>query len=89
MFDMTCFFFHVRTDTVKITDPEGSFLPDLAAARDAALEWARHMWATAIVEQRDLSSHRFEITDERGAALLTVWFHEALPGCLQPAPSTA
>lgn len=80
---MASYFFHVRAGEIIIADPDGSHLPDLVAAHRAALEYARHMWAAAIIEQRDLSGHRFEIADEAGVTLLTVPFKEALPAGLQ------
>ena len=64
-------------------DPDGSELPDLAAAWAEAITAARHLWAEAIVTGRDLPDARFEIADGAGSTLLSLPFREALPPSLR------
>jgi hypothetical protein len=81
---MPRFYLHLHDGKGRIEDPEGSDLPDLAAAREEALASARQLWAAAIIAQDDLTSHRFEVTDVAGALLLSLAFNEALPAALRP-----
>ena len=64
-------------------DPDGSELPDLAAAWAEAITAARHLWVEAIVAGRDLPDEQFEIVDEGGSTLMLVPFREALPTSLR------
>lgn len=66
-----------------MTDPDGSELPDLDAARAEAIGAARHLWAEAILAGRDLPDWSFEIADGQGRLLATVSFGEALPRSLR------
>lgn len=77
------FHFHHRTRAGLIIDPDGSELPDLAAARAEAITAARHLWAEAIVAGRDLPDEQFEIVDGDGPTLLSLPFREALPPSLR------
>ena len=52
--------------------------------KEEALASARQLWAAAIIAGNDLTSYRFEITDEGGALLLVLRFNEALPPALRP-----
>lgn len=73
------FFLHIEDGITRIVDQEGSELPTLADAHQEALASARQMWASAILECRDLSAQRFVVTDEDGQVLATLPFLEALP----------
>jgi hypothetical protein len=75
---LTRFYLNIR-NSVFIEDPDGSELPDLAAARAFALEAARDLWAAAIIEGQDLCDDQFEIMNEAGDCLALVPFVDALP----------
>ena len=76
---MARFFFHQQTRTSRIDDPEGSDLPDLAAARGEAVRAARQLLAAALLEGVDPLGVGFEISDEWGCNLLYVAFRDVLP----------
>lgn len=76
---MPRYFLHVEDGTHRIEDPEGSELPDLAAAREEALTASRQLWANALRDQVDLGQRRFVIMDESGTLLASVDMDEALP----------
>lgn len=80
---MPLFYFHRRSGSVSCDDPDGSDLPDLAAAREEALAAARDLWAEAIVRNEDLSDSRFVIADPQGKLHLIVPFADALPDGLR------
>ena len=78
---MPRFFLHVRQGQDLILDPEGSELPDLAAAQDEALASLRLLVADRLRSSR--SSNRtgmqqIEVADDAGQVLVTVYFHDAL-----------
>ena len=76
---MPQFYFNVRASTDFIKDPEGSDLLDLSAARDEAIENARHAMSQAMLQGRDISRRNIvEICDEAGKILLQVPFAEAI-----------
>jgi hypothetical protein len=77
------FYLHTQRGGVLTEDPDGSDLPDVAAAREEALAAARDLWAGAIVKDEDLSDHQFVIGDETGEQLLVVPFTDALPAGLR------
>jgi len=77
------FYFHQRTRNGLLDDPDGSDLPDLAAAIAEALVAARQLWAEAILQQRDRAGELFEITDEQGRLLISVPLRDALPESLR------
>lgn len=79
---LTRFYFHLQRETL-VEDPEGSDLPDLAAARAFALDAARDLWAEAVTSGSDLCTHGFRITNAGGDCLAVVSFSEALPVGLQ------
>ena len=81
------FYFNQATRQGYIEDPDGSELPDLEAARAEAILGARHLWAAAIVEGKDLTGERFEVSDEDGRVVLEVPFVDALPPGLRLKPS--
>jgi hypothetical protein len=77
------FYFHQSTRDGMVEDPDGSDLPDLAAAVAEALIAARHLWAEAILQERDRGGESFEITDEDGRLLISVPLRNALPESLR------
>ena len=74
---MPRFFFNISTRTTIIRDEEGTELADLDAARCEAINDARGMMSTAILEGRDISHRHIEICDAVGTVLLKVTFSEA------------
>ena len=78
---MPRFFFHVRDGDSLTEDPDGSELPDLAAALAEALAAARELAAERIKAGKGPDGRRFEIGDAAGRTLATVPFRAALdPG---------
>ena len=73
---MPLYYFHVFNDETALDD-EGTDLPDLAAAREHAVEGARSLVCESIHKGHLNLDHRIEITDEKNARLLTVTFREA------------
>jgi hypothetical protein len=72
------FYFHIVDGETTIMDPDGSELPDLAAARDEALQSARHLLADKIRAGEVLDGQKFEIRDGEGRLLATVPFRDAI-----------
>ncbi|TFI56497.1 hypothetical protein E2493_19920 [Sphingomonas parva] len=73
---MARFYFHIFNDETTI-DEEGQELPDLAAAREAAVEAARELVCESVKKGHLNLDHRIEITGEGNARLMTVTFREA------------
>ena len=72
---MARYFFHLRTaDTTEITDEIGDELPDALAAEEHAIASAREIVKGSPLDWRKAS---FEVCDEDGRHVLTVWFSEA------------
>jgi hypothetical protein len=71
------FFFQIFDDAV-IRDDEGIELADAEAARRAALAGARAMMCDQLVKGRLSLNHRIEVEDEKGMAVLTLLFREAV-----------
>ncbi len=81
---MARYFLHiVKLDGSRIEDPEGSDLPDLAAARREALGGARDILASVIKAGRDLADEAILITDEEGREVDLVPFSDAVPQSLR------
>jgi hypothetical protein len=73
---MPRYFFDLRNDP-DARDDEGRELPDLAAARETALEAARDM-ACADIRNGELNlNHAIDVTDAQGATLFTITFRDA------------
>jgi hypothetical protein len=53
---MPRFYFHLRND-MSVDDDEGIELPDLAAARQRAEQYALDMSAVNVLEERKLNLH--------------------------------
>ena len=73
---MRRFFTNVRRGGILIPDREGEDLPDLRAARREALETVREMMRLPHVygDVREWQRDELVVTDESGAAVLTVPF---------------
>lgn len=65
------------------TDPDGTELPDLEAARREAVLSAREMLAEWIILGADDIPTRIVITDEEGSILSVVHFRDVLPRALR------
>jgi hypothetical protein len=72
------FYFHIIDGTTTILDPDGSELPDLAAARAEALQSARHLLADKLRAGEVVDGQKFEIRDGDGRLLATVPFRDAI-----------
>ena len=75
---MSRYFFHIRDGERLIEDPEGTDLPDLAAARDEAVLAARFLMSEKVKAGQVLDGQRFEITDEAGQVLDVLPFRAVL-----------
>jgi hypothetical protein len=73
---MPRFFFNVRND-MHADDEEGCVLPDLAAAREHALEGARDLVCTDIKRGWLNLDHYVEVLDDRRQTVLTLTFRDA------------
>jgi hypothetical protein len=65
------------------TDPEGTELPDIEAARREAMLAAREMLAEWILHGIEAVPTRIVITDEKGTILGVVYMHDVLPRALR------
>lgn len=75
---MPRYFFHLYND-VEAVDPEGVELPNVGAARMAALHDARFTIAETIkAEGRFVGDHRIDIEDSDGKVLDTIYFRDAV-----------
>jgi hypothetical protein len=74
---MPRFFFNVY-DGASITDEVGLDLPDLAAARQAAVEEARAVIAEEVKNGRIDLAHRIEVEDESRRPVLVLPFSAAV-----------
>jgi hypothetical protein len=70
------YYFHLH-ETVDVEDEEGAELPDLAGAREYALENARDMVCGDIKTGVVNVDHRIEVVDEEGQSVLSLTFGEA------------
>ncbi|MEA3003250.1 MAG: hypothetical protein QOH81_2038 [Sphingomonadales bacterium] len=73
---MPRFYFHVFNDVVAM-DEEGIELPDLATAREQAMDAAREMVCEAINKGHLNLDYRIEVTDEGGETLTIVSYRDA------------
>ena len=74
---MPRFFFHIFDEAVTI-DEVGVELPDVAAARAAALEGARAILGSELAEGHLDLSHRIEVEDAQRRPVLTLPFSAAV-----------
>lgn len=73
---MARYYFHLRND-VDTDDEEGIELPDVAAAREHAIENARMMVCESVKQGHLHLDHCIFVTDESGEQVVTVTFREA------------
>jgi hypothetical protein len=73
------FYFHLRSGKQLISDEERMDFPDALAARQEALESARHILADAIRFGREDIPEAFVIFDSQGCELATLPFVAVLP----------
>jgi hypothetical protein len=73
-------YFHVKEGAAGLlSDPEGSRLPDLAAARKEAIESARQLISAAVLTGEPLGLGReMQVEDENGTTLLTLRFRDVI-----------
>ena len=77
---MARFFFHLRTaDGAEITDHYGDELPDKEAAEEHAIASVKDIVKGSPLDWRRAS---FEVVDEGGRPVVTVWFGEAAAAAL-------
>ena len=74
---MPRFHFHVYNDLVAM-DEEGVELPDMAAAREHAIEGARALMGESIMQGRLRLQDRIEVADPDGRVLMTIPFPEVV-----------
>jgi hypothetical protein len=75
---MPRYFFNLKNSIGDVKDHEGLVMSDLDAARAEAIKGARSVIASEVLEGRlDLAGH-IDVTDEKGALVLTVTFQEAV-----------
>jgi predicted regulator of Ras-like GTPase activity (Roadblock/LC7/MglB family) len=79
---MPRFFLHNRSQDQTYLDPDGTNLPDLAAALAEAVLSAREMMADELRHGSLTPGRSFDIAGEDGHVLATVAFHD----CLYRAP---
>jgi hypothetical protein len=72
---MPRYYFHIYNDMVAMDD-EGTELPDVAAAREHAIEGARSLMAETLLQGRLSLQHRIEVADDTGRVLMTIPFRE-------------
>ena len=75
---MPRFFFHSRTASLLVEDPEGTEFPTLEAARAEAIIDLRQMAAEALQQDRPVDNLHIDIHDSAGRLLATVSASDAL-----------
>lgn len=75
---MPMYFFNLRQDDGLLEDPDGSELPDLAAAYREAIEGARDILAAYVKAGTVVDGQVFEIVDAWGKILMLVPLRDAL-----------
>jgi hypothetical protein len=71
------YYFNVIKPSETVHDFEGTELHSLRDVRSYAIEDARVLMSMAILEGRDISGRRIEVTDDGGTVVLTLPFREA------------
>jgi hypothetical protein len=77
------FYFHLRYGDELVTDTEGANLPDIAAARQEALESAREILADAIRSGRQNIPEAVVVADESGLIIDSLRLAAVLPRLLR------
>ena len=80
---MPRFYLDVLDGDQVIQDLEGIDFADLDAALAEAVQGARDLVASGIMENEDVSGQSFVIRDGHGETVATVPFRETLPGRLK------
>lgn len=75
---MPRYYFHIRSSAGLIRDPDGTDLPDLAAAISEAELAARDLLAELLRDGAILDGQAFEIVDEDGEVLERLPFRNVL-----------
>ena len=73
---MPRYYFHIRND-IDADDEEGAELPDIAAAREHALEGARDLVCQSVKHGHLNLDHYLEVASEDGTILFRLTFREA------------
>ena len=73
---MPHYFFHIYNHDITM-DEEGRDLPDLAAARELALDSARDLVCESVHHGHLNLDHRIEVQDEKGETVIVLTFREA------------
>jgi hypothetical protein len=74
---MPRFYFHLYNDVIA-TDEEGRELPDLEAARAAAVHDVRSVMSDEVLKGKLTLSHRIVVADESGRVVATVRYADAV-----------
>jgi len=80
---VSLYFLNLKSRGRLIAEPDGSDLPNLAAALREALEAAREILASAIRQGAEPPVDLIFITDELGTELAAIPLIEALPASMQ------
>ncbi|MFN7024645.1 MAG: DUF6894 family protein [Pseudorhizobium sp.] len=72
------YYFNLPSAAGTVHDYEGTELSTLEDARREAIEDARVLMSTAMLEGRDISARSIEICNRDGEVLLTVAFRDAI-----------
>ena len=73
---MPRYFFHIYDHDITM-DEDGRDLPDLAAARELALDSARDLVCESIHRGHLNLDHRIEVQDQQGETVIVLTFREA------------
>lgn len=75
---MPRFYFHLFNDAI-VKDEEGAELPDIQSARDRAIEAARSLIGSYIIDgERVHLMHHIDVTDDNGRQVLSIPFKEVV-----------
>ena len=80
---MPTFYFHIRSVTGRIDDPDGSELDSLTAAIDEANKDALTLIADLVAAGEMIEPHVIEVTDGDGLVLAVIRFHDVLFGLIK------
>ena len=84
---MPRFFFHLWDTNAFVPDPDGSELPDTAAARDEALANARGIIREGQRRGEDRRNWLVEVRDESDRTIITLPVSQAEPPGMAGAPT--
>ena len=73
---MPRFYFHLHND-MYVEDEEGAELPDMAAAREYALESARDLASVFVKHGHINLNHFVRVTDEGGQDVIRIAFRDS------------